>query len=163
MPEYNYCPQCAVKLIKNKSGLPTCPAGHYTKYTTPVAAVSALIRHNGEYLFLRRAQDPLKGAWGVTGGFMEPNETAKDAILREVTEETQLTDLTFVSLVGTFPSNYGGIEDTLSIGYLLESPTRDIVLSDESAEYMWCKLEDAPTLAFRDCQLLVQAVKELSN
>ncbi len=39
-------------------------------------------------LLVRRAHDPERGRWSVPGGRVEPGETAQDAVVREVLEET---------------------------------------------------------------------------
>jgi len=53
----------------------------------------ALIEREGKYLVTRRSKKsaymPLK--WDIPGGIVEPGETVKDAIYREVKEETGLT------------------------------------------------------------------------
>lgn len=41
-------------------------------------------------LLARRAQPPLQGEWSIPGGLVETGETTKDAVIREVREETGL-------------------------------------------------------------------------
>jgi 8-oxo-dGTP diphosphatase len=44
----------------------------------------------GRLLLIRRAHDPEAGRWSLPGGKVEPGETATDATVREVAEETGL-------------------------------------------------------------------------
>ncbi|MEY4137173.1 MAG: hypothetical protein RL205_1301, partial [Actinomycetota bacterium] len=44
----------------------------------------------GRLCLVRRANEPSKGTWAFPGGRVEPDETAEDAIIREVMEETGL-------------------------------------------------------------------------
>jgi 8-oxo-dGTP diphosphatase len=44
----------------------------------------------GRILLVRRARDPEAGRWSLPGGRVEPGETAAEATVREVAEETGL-------------------------------------------------------------------------
>ncbi len=54
----------------------------------------------GKVLLVRRAHEPLKGKWSLPGGLIEVGETARQAIAREVEEETGL-EVISASLVET--------------------------------------------------------------
>lgn len=43
---------------------------------------------NERVLLVRRANPPLQGEWSIPGGLVETGETTKEAIVREVAEET---------------------------------------------------------------------------
>jgi ADP-ribose pyrophosphatase YjhB (NUDIX family) len=45
----------------------------------------------GRLLLIRRAQPPSAGSWSVPGGRCRPGESAADACVREIAEETGLT------------------------------------------------------------------------
>src|SRR3712207_3957451 len=56
-----------------------------------VPCVGAVVRdEQGRLLLVRRANEPGRGLWSVPGGRVEPGETAADAVVREVAEETGL-------------------------------------------------------------------------
>ncbi len=57
----------------------------------PVPAVSAAVFHNGKVLLAQRGKPPLTGIWSLPGGHIEPGEKARDAIARELAEETGIT------------------------------------------------------------------------
>ncbi len=58
---------------------------------TVVACVGAVVRDDrGRLLLVRRAHEPGAGLWSIPGGRVEPGETAQQAIVREVEEETHL-------------------------------------------------------------------------
>lgn len=57
----------------------------------PIAAVGAVIRNDrGEIVLIRRGQEPRRGEWSIPGGRLEWGESVRDAIVREVREETGL-------------------------------------------------------------------------
>jgi 8-oxo-dGTP diphosphatase len=56
----------------------------------PIVGVGAVVIQNGRVLLVRRAQEPLKGEWSLPGGAVEVGETLREAIRREVQEETHL-------------------------------------------------------------------------
>jgi ADP-ribose pyrophosphatase YjhB (NUDIX family) len=155
-----YCPQCKEELVPGDEGCPSCPAGHFTKYPTPVATATAFIRHNGKFLTVKRNIEPHKGAWNIPGGFLMPGETAFEGLKREAREETGL-EVERIEYIGSFPSIYGdtGVA-TIAVSYLVESSTDKVVLSDESQEYMWCDIEEIPEPSFEDDRRGLQALRD---
>jgi 8-oxo-dGTP diphosphatase len=58
----------------------------------PIAGVGAVITNSaGQVVLIRRSQSPRRNQWSIPGGRVEWGETVKDALLREVLEETGLT------------------------------------------------------------------------
>jgi 8-oxo-dGTP diphosphatase len=58
----------------------------------PIVGVGAVIWNDrGEIVLIRRGQEPRRGEWSIPGGKLEWGEALKDALLREVQEETGLT------------------------------------------------------------------------
>src|SRR5436190_19419136 len=57
----------------------------------PVVGVGAVIwNERGEIVLIRRGQEPRLGEWSIPGGRLEWGESVRDAIVREVREETGL-------------------------------------------------------------------------
>lgn len=58
--------------------------------TKRIDVVGAIFVRDGKVLAARRSSDmALPGLWEFPGGKIEPGETAKEALLREITEELQ--------------------------------------------------------------------------
>ena len=67
-------------------------AGEHPQNTIrPVLGVGAVALHDGKVLLIRRAKPPRKGEWSLPGGRVEPGETCRQAVIREVAEETGMT------------------------------------------------------------------------
>ncbi|WP_020681254.1 NUDIX hydrolase [Marinobacterium rhizophilum] len=54
----------------------------------PVPAASAVLMRNGCVLLVQRAQAPNRGYWSFPGGKIRAGETVRQAVLRELGEET---------------------------------------------------------------------------
>ena len=83
-----------------------CEDCKFQYYINNSAAVACLIFNSqGEVLLTRRAIDPNKGMLDLPGGFVEPLETAEEAVIREIKEELglQITKMTYLV---SFPNLY---------------------------------------------------------
>jgi len=56
----------------------------------PQVAVGAIIFKDKKVLLVKRSKAPAKGKWAVPGGRVQPGESMKDALKREIKEETNL-------------------------------------------------------------------------
>ena len=65
------------------------PTPHHPE-TTVGAILLRQYENRQEILLTRRGYPPYKGFWCMPGGHIDPNETARQAIIREVKEEVGL-------------------------------------------------------------------------
>jgi ADP-ribose pyrophosphatase YjhB (NUDIX family) len=56
----------------------------------PICAVGALVQADDRFLLVKRGREPQVGLWAVPGGKVGWGETMKEAVVREVAEETGL-------------------------------------------------------------------------
>ncbi len=68
---------------------------------TPILAASALVKHDGKILLVRRRYEPGVGRWALPGGIVEYGETVEAAAVREVKEETNV-DFEIERLLGVY-------------------------------------------------------------
>ncbi|WP_284439883.1 NUDIX hydrolase [Paenibacillus oleatilyticus] len=69
--------------------------------------VHCFIAQDQQFLMLRRNNPPFKNMWNCVGGKMMPDETPREAVIREVKEETGL-DLQSVQFKGIATWNQAG-------------------------------------------------------
>ncbi len=103
-----FCPKCSSSSFKSMDGGRSylCEDCKFQYYINNSAAVACLIFNSqGEVLLTRRAIDPNKGMLDLPGGFVEPLETAEEAVIREIKEELglQITKMTYLV---SFPNLY---------------------------------------------------------
>lgn len=67
--------------------------------TAPVLAVGAIVLDRGELLVVRRDREPARGQWSLPGGRVEWGESVREAVVREVREETGI-DVDLEGLAG---------------------------------------------------------------
>ena len=67
----------------------------------PLLGVGAVIVKTDRVLVVRRANPPLQGQWSIPGGLVATGETTKEAVIREIREETSL-NIEPVELVEVF-------------------------------------------------------------
>lgn len=56
-----------------------------------LAVAGLVINEHGEWLVVKKKYGGLKGKWSLPAGFVDEGETADEAVIREVKEETGLT------------------------------------------------------------------------
>ncbi|WP_415646710.1 NUDIX hydrolase [Stackebrandtia soli] len=120
-------------------------------------------------LLIRRGEAPYKGAWALPGGFVQPDEDLADAALRELAEETHLTDGPHLEQLGTY-----GTPDrdprmrVISVAYLaLAAGLPEPKSGSDAAGAEWIRLADMGfggaaeplPLAFDHAVILADAVE----
>jgi ADP-ribose pyrophosphatase YjhB (NUDIX family) len=90
--QFLFCPLCGQKTFAEYNvKAKRCTACGFIYYFNPSSAVAAFVRDEaGRLLVVRRANDPAAGTLDLPGGFVDAHETAEEALLREIREETGL-------------------------------------------------------------------------
>jgi 8-oxo-dGTP pyrophosphatase MutT (NUDIX family) len=77
-------------------------------------AVAVIEFSDDRILLVRRATAPFKGYWALVGGRVDTKETAEQAVIREVKEETGL-DVEIIGKIGDYHEK--GIKDGIKYDY----------------------------------------------
>jgi NADH pyrophosphatase NudC (nudix superfamily) len=104
LSDYRYCPRCAAPLAAAAHAGRTrsaCAACGWVHWDNPIPVVAALIELDGRVLLARNRAWPEK-MFALVTGFLERDETAQDAVVREVAEETSLAARS-ATLIGVYP------------------------------------------------------------
>ncbi|MCW4020000.1 MAG: NUDIX domain-containing protein [Candidatus Bathyarchaeota archaeon] len=109
----------------------------------PIPSVEAMIMKDSTLLFLKRKNHPVKGEWWFPGGRIRKGETFKEALLREVKEETGL-DIKVTRYVGTYNRIFWSAGEVIerhdiTIAFLCECLNETIALDSEHSEYRFFK------------------------
>jgi ADP-ribose pyrophosphatase YjhB (NUDIX family) len=95
-PMVRFCSRCGVELTfgqiegEERDRL-ACPSCGFVFYVNPRLVVTTLpITDRGEVMLIRRGIAPGYDMWAQPGGFLEIDETVREAAIRETLEETGL-------------------------------------------------------------------------
>lgn len=98
-----------------------------------LAAAGLVVNNEGQWLVVRKSYGGLKGKWSIPAGFVEGNETADGAAIREVSEETGIGSQ-LEGMIGFRTGVLNGeISDNMAI-FLLSPTTENQVLVPQLRE-----------------------------
>lgn len=128
------------------------PAKEYAQIVKvlPVLCVDVLLKNEaGEYLLVKRTNEPRKGQWWVVGGRVHKGETLEQAARRKIKEELDLK-LNSLKPIGYFEDtsekNRFGLSEPLhsvSVVFLAEvNSAQEIKLDSQSSD--WAYLPKMP-------------------
>jgi mutator protein MutT len=127
---FEFCPYCGAStfITSNQGRSYTCGSCNFHYFINNSAAVACLLfNSNGELLLTRRAFDPAKGMLDLPGGFVEPMETAEEAVDREIKEELNIL-ITKKTYLTSFPNLYPYSEfnvPTVDLAFICETDQWD--------------------------------------
>jgi mutator protein MutT len=136
-PQYvlKYCPRCGSShfLFEGERSF-KCQDCSFHFFINASCAVAAIIENDKEeLLFTIRAFEPNKGMLDLPGGFVDPLETAEDAVKREIKEELGL-EVETVEYLTSFPNEYvfsGFTVYTIDLGFIVKVKSLEIIEAND--------------------------------
>lgn len=139
---FRFCPRCgSPDFVPAGDRSFICACCSFNYYINSAAAVAALIfNEEGKLLLTRRAVEPDIGKLDLPGGFIDPGETAEDALRRELREELGLEVKSLRYLISK-PNEYlfSGISVfTTDFAFLaVPAETGKIIAADDISGFEW--------------------------
>jgi mutator protein MutT len=132
---FEFCPRCGSKQFNiNDERSRHCTNCNLTYYANASASTAAIITNSkGEVLLTTRAFNPAKGMLDLPGGFVDINETAEEAIIRELKEELNI-NIQNPKYLFSLPNEYefsGITVHTLDIFFKIEIDDNTIIKTDD--------------------------------
>lgn len=146
-----FCPICGHTLITREEGgrmRPACDNCGYVHYVNPVPGVGLLIEMNGGVVLVQRGNPPHKGEWTLPSGFVEADESAEEAAIREAEEETGL-QVEIIELMGINSFPEGPPVSGIMIFYRLKPIGGELRAGDDAADVRVFMPTEMPLLPFR--------------
>lgn len=145
--QFKFCPKCGSdKFSENNFKSNKCGACGFTYYfNSSAASVAVIINQQREVLVATRAHEPAKGTYDLPGGFVDMEESAEQAVVREVKEETNL-DVISVRYLFSLPNKYvysGFQVETLDLFFLCEFDQSGVfTANDDVAKLKFIPVEE---------------------
>ena len=115
-----------------------------------------------EVLLIRRKNPPFKNAWALPGGFLEMEETLEESALRELYEETNISNVKLTQL-GTFghpDRDPRGRVITIAYVGIITTKRQNVIAGSDACDFAWYSTSDLPELAFDHKMIIHTALKK---
>lgn len=117
--EAKFCPRCGSPLSTAEVDgrmRQRCPECGFVLYRNPIPGTGVLVEMDNGIVLVQRGQPPFVGWWVLPSGYIEADESAEQAAIRECKEETGL-DVELVELFGVYSFPEGPVHSGIVIFY----------------------------------------------
>ena len=136
------------------------------QYPRPAVTVDMLILDKSgsspKILLIERRNDPFAGCWAMPGGFVDENEDISDAALRELREETSLTDVALHQFGAFGKPGRDPRGHTITIAYwgIADNPLQASA-ADDAKNLKWFEICNLPSLAFDHLEIIQDGLNKI--
>ncbi len=103
---FNHCPNCRIpEIFFDGTKEFRCQECSFTYFHNTAAAVGVILEYGEQIVLLKRNREPAKGKLDLPGGFVDPGESAEEAVRREVREELYM-DLGALKYLSSYSNTY---------------------------------------------------------
>ena len=116
-----------------------------------------------QVLLIRRKNSPFRNLWALPGGFLEMDESLQESALRELHEETDISNVRLTQIGAFGNPNRDPRGRVITIAYLgiVNSEQQIAVAGSDASEVAWFSTLDLPKLAFDHNDIIEKALKEI--
>ncbi len=162
---YPFCPKCGARFgraVRAGRERLVCPACGFVFWQNPNAGVAAIVIEDGAVLLTKRGGSERAGLWDLPGGFVEYDEDIRDALVREMREETGLT----VAVGRVFEVHSNFFDDTgrhsVGVWFLARRMSGTLGAADDVIDARFFPLEALPPdeeIAFETDRLVLARLR----
>ena len=135
------------------------------KYPRMLVTVDIIVFLNNNILLIQRKNEPFKGFYALPGGFVEMNETLKEAASRELFEETGLKGIELTQLSAFDEVDRDPRDRNISIVFygFTTNENSSILGGDDAENAQWISIDNLPKLAFDHNEIIEYSKRKVSN
>ncbi|CAN5465116.1 NUDIX domain-containing protein [soil metagenome] len=117
-------------------------------------------------LLVQRKGEPFKGKWALPGGFVQVDEDLDTAALRELAEETNVSDVYLEQLYTFGEPDRDPRTRVITVAYFAllsadQSAQLNVQSNSDASDARWWSMYDLPELAFDHARILQYALQRL--
>lgn len=148
----------------NESGVYVPAAPERPSVTVDIILFS-VIDDDLKVLLIKRRDPPFQAMWAIPGGFVRRGEDLETAALRELQEETNVSDVYLEQLYSFGDPGRDPRAWVITIAYfaLVSAEKLDIRADTDAADVGWQSMYNLPPLAFDHSDILKYALERLRN
>ncbi|MFN8439869.1 MAG: NUDIX domain-containing protein [Caldilineaceae bacterium] len=148
----------------------TQPTLYTYQYPRPAVTVDIILFTFHEealkVLLIQRGHDPFAGKWALPGGFVEMDEDLSQAAMRELAEETNVTDVYLEQLFTFGEPNRDPRTRVITVAYFAllgvdQAKQLQVRASSDAGDARWWDIYAMPELAFDHERILQYALQRL--